>query len=247
MYEQSLLINLLPHRAMKREAGVRDFGVRVALLGILGVLAVLLGAQVIERFTAEQDARNTFLEVEIKKLEAEIAQIATLQAEIDALKARQKAVEDLQSDRNLPVYLFEELVKQTPEGVYLRAAKQDGLKITLSGSAQTQERVSEYLRNVSVTSTWLENPELQEIKLTPTSFKSNDKAYDFVMVVTLKRERKLALPGQNGLPSAGPNNTQSSSPQTQQSGGAQGSSSTGASAIVPLKAYNGSPAAGPAR
>ena len=193
MYQQSLLINLLPHRALKREAGVREFGIRVALFAILGAVMVLLAAQVIERYQANQDQRNAFLGTEIKKLDAEIAQIATLQEEIDALKARQKAVEDLQSDRNLPVYLFEELVKQTPEGVFLKSAKQDGLKVTLNGSAQTQERVSEFLRNVSVTSTWLEKPELQEIKLAPTTFKSSDKAYDFILAVTLKRERKTVI------------------------------------------------------
>ena len=94
----------------------------------------------------------------------QIKDIATLRAEIEALKARQKAVEDLQTDRNMPVHLLNELVKQTPEGVYLTAIKQNGQVVPVNGMAQTNERVSEFLRNTAYNSPWLEQPELVEIK-----------------------------------------------------------------------------------
>ena len=80
---------------------------------------------------------------------SQIKDIANLRAEIEALKARQKAVEDLQTDRNIPVHLLNELVKQTPEGVYLTTVKQDGQVVTVTGIAQTNERVSEFLRNTA--------------------------------------------------------------------------------------------------
>ena len=94
----------------------------------------------------------------------QIKDIATLRAEIEALKARQKAVEGLQTDRNVPVHLLDELVKQTPEGVYLTSIKQSGQVVLVSGLAQTNERVSEFLRNTLYNSPWLEKPELVEIK-----------------------------------------------------------------------------------
>ena len=94
----------------------------------------------------------------------QIKDIATLRAEIESLKARQKAVEDLQIDRNVPVHLLNELVKQTPEGIYFTTIKQDGQVLTVAGIAQTQERVSELLRNTAYSSEWLVKPELVESK-----------------------------------------------------------------------------------
>jgi type IV pilus assembly protein PilN len=94
----------------------------------------------------------------------QIKDIATLRAEIEALKARQKAVEGLQTDRNTPVHLLDELVKQTPEGIYLTSVKQNGKVVLVTGMAQTNERVSEFLRNTLYNSPWLERPELVEIK-----------------------------------------------------------------------------------
>ena len=109
-------------------------------------------------------AKIEALKAEIARLESQIKDIATLRAEIEALKARQKAVEDLQSDRNMPVYLLDELVKQTPEGVYLSAIRQSGQVVTVTGVAQTNERVSEFLRNAQSNSPWLERMDLVEIK-----------------------------------------------------------------------------------
>ncbi|MDB5934832.1 MAG: fimbrial assembly protein, partial [Massilia sp.] len=107
-----------------------------------------------------------------------------------ALKARQQAVEDLQGDRNQPVYLLDELVKQTPTGVYLKSFKQDGQRVTLSGYAQSQERVAEMLRNLTSASPWLEKPELTEVRAAAlTQSKTGRKVVEFTLVVAIKRPR----------------------------------------------------------
>ncbi|KAF1044263.1 PilN domain-containing protein [Xylophilus sp.] len=111
----------------------------------------------------DQQARNQYLQAEIRKLEGQIKEIANLETEIVALQARQSAVENLQADRNLPVYLLSELVKQLPEGVYLTSLKQDGQYATLVGVAQSNERVSEMLRNLGSGTPWFTKPELTEI------------------------------------------------------------------------------------
>ena len=134
-----------------------------ALLGlsaIVGGVIVLAVGGFIANNISDQNLRNTFIKTENTKLDTQIQEIATLKQEIDALKARQQAVEDLQSDRNQPVYLMDELVKQVPEGIYLKALKQSGQRIVLNGYAQSNERVSELLRNLSNNSTWLERPDL---------------------------------------------------------------------------------------
>ena len=119
----------------------------------------------------------------------------TLKQEIQALKARQQAVEDLQGDRNQPVYLLDELVKQTPPGVYLRSFKQDGQKVTLLGYAQSQERVSELLRNVAGVSPWLEKPDLIEVKSTGLGQgRTAKKVVEFNMIVSIKRPRDKDKP-----------------------------------------------------
>jgi len=111
----------------------------------------------------DQQGRNTYLQSEIKVLEGQIKEIATIEEEIAALRARQKAVEDLQSDRNLPVHLLAELVQQLPDGVYITSLKQTNQTVVMQGMAQSNERVSEMLRNLSNNTPWLSKPELVEI------------------------------------------------------------------------------------
>jgi type IV pilus assembly protein PilN len=124
-------------------------------------------------------------------LDKKIGQIATLKQEIEALQARQQAVEDLQGDRNQPVYLLDELVKQTPEGVYLKAFKQDGQKVVMSGYAQSQERVAELLRNLASGSPWLERPDLTEVRAsTLAQSKVGKKVVEFTLSVNIKRSRE---------------------------------------------------------
>jgi Tfp pilus assembly protein PilN len=112
---------------------------------------------------SDQQMRNTVLQSEIKRLEGQIKEIAGLESEIAALRARQQAVEDLQSDRNVPVHLMTELVKQFPDGVYISSMRQERQGVLLQGVAQSNERVSELLRNLANNSDWLTRPELVEI------------------------------------------------------------------------------------
>ncbi|TWO70459.1 PilN domain-containing protein [Caenimonas sedimenti] len=158
-----ILINLLPHREAARKRRREAF---FAALGMSAFVGVLIAGGIYLWYAAQisnQQGRNMVLTNEIKRLEAQIKDIATLQAEIAALRARQQAVEDLQADRNVPVHLLSELVKQLPDGIYLTSMRQAGDTVTLSGVAQSQERVSELLRNLSGGSAWLARPELVEI------------------------------------------------------------------------------------
>ena len=188
-----ILINLLPHREEKRRRRKAAFfaGIGVAALGGLAITAGWYA--VVQSLISEQQGRNAFLVAEIKKLDEQIKDIATLRAEIESLKARQKAVEDLQLDRNLPVHLLNELVRQTPEGVYYASVKQDATTLMLSGIAQTQERVSELLRNTANSSDWLTSPQLIETKATSAGQgRDARRAYDFGVRVNVKRPQAAA-------------------------------------------------------
>ena len=191
-----ILINLLPHREEKRRLRKRAFFVGLVASAVVGAAVVGIWFTALSQMTAAQIARNDFLKTEITRLEAQIKDIATLKAEIEALKARQKAVEDLQSDRNTPVYLLDDLVKHTPEGVYLTSIKQSGQTVALTGVAQTNERVSEFLRNTSYTSTWLERPELVEIKAANVTTAGRDqrRLFEFSMRLTIKRAQTTDAP-----------------------------------------------------
>lgn len=188
-----ILINLLPHREEKRKRRKAAFFLGLGLAAAAGAVIVSIWYLVLQQLTTGQQQRNEFLTVEIRKLEVQIKDIATLRAEIDALKARQKAVEDLQIDRNVPVHVLNELVKQTPEGIYYRTIKQDGQVLSLAGVAQTNERVSELLRNTGNSSEWLVRPELVEIKVATvqTANREQKRLYDFAMRVTIKRPQDV--------------------------------------------------------
>ena len=192
-----ILINLLPHREEKRAARKRAFFVALGVAAVVGAVAVGIWYSLLEQLTSAQQARNAFLKGEIAKLESQIKDIANLRNEIEALKARQRAVEDLQTNRNIPVYLLDELVKQTPEGIYLSSIKQNGGVVTVTGVAQTNERVSEFLRNAQYNSKWLERPELVEIKAVnmTTANKEQRRLYEFSMRVTMKRPSAPAPAG----------------------------------------------------
>ena len=185
-----ILINLLPHREARRQQRKQAFFAGIGMAVLVGAGIVLLWYTAVNTQISTQEEHNQFLTSEIKRLDAQIADVATLKAEIGALKARQKAVEDLQADRNMPVYLLNELVKQTPEGVYLTSIKQGGQQVAITGVAQTNERISEFLRNASSNSPWLEKPQLVSINAqTMQVAGSRDlrRMFAFVMGVTLKR------------------------------------------------------------
>ena len=188
-----ILINLLPHREAarkrRREAFYASLGVAaLAGVGIAGGAYLWLQAQILG-----QQSQNSYIQAEITKLDAEIKQIATLQSEIAALRARQQAVEDLQGDRNLPVHLLNELVRQLPDGAYFVSMKQDNQSVTLQGTAQSNERVSELLRKLGNGSPWLVKPELVEITAGTVNLSQRDqrRVANFTMRVGLKRPTEL--------------------------------------------------------
>jgi len=139
---------------------------------------------------SEQEQRNAFIKTENARLDEEIKEVASLKQEIEALKARQQAVEDLQSDRNQPIYLMDELAQQVPEGVYLKSIKQDAQRVLLNGYAQSNERVSELLRNLGNHSPWLERPDLIEIRSVGIGQgKDAKKVFEFSINAGIKRPR----------------------------------------------------------
>ena len=162
-------INLLPHREARRELKKKVFWAMTALSAVVGVLMIGAVWTVLQGYITGQEARNEFVRAENRKLDVQIKEIATLRQEIDGLRARQRAVEDLQADRNQPVYLLDELVRQVPEGIYLRTLKQEDRRVNISGWAASNERVSEFLRNLQNNSRVLERPELIEIKVATQS------------------------------------------------------------------------------
>ena len=204
-----ILINLLPHREERRKRRKAAFFAGLGVSAIAGLLVVGGWYLVVQQLMANQQQRNQFLTAEIKKLEVQIKDIASLRAEIDSLKARQRAVEDLQVDRNIPVNLLNELVKQTPEGMYLTTLKQDGGTLNLLGIAQTQERVSEFLRNTAYNSEWVIKPDLIETKATT---REQRRLFDFGMRLTVKRPEAEAPDGAASAASRKPSGSASVTP-----------------------------------
>lgn len=181
-------INLLPHREAKRKQKQAAFVVLLALGALVGAAIVLMVGGYNAAQISVQEQRNEVLKKASAELDQQIAEITTLKEEIEALKARQQAVEDLQADRNQPVYLLDELVRQAPEGVQLRTVKQDGQRVVLTGLAQSQERVAALLRNLSGQSPWLERPDLTEVRAS-TLGKNGRKVVEFTLSVAIKRPR----------------------------------------------------------
>lgn len=189
-----ILINLLPHRetARKRRQDVLNVSLGVsALVGGLfaGIIFLWFQTQI-----SVQQGKNQLLQNEIKRFDNQIKEIAGLEAEIAALRARQQAVEDLQADRNLPVHLLAELVKQLPDGVYIASLRQENQNVTLQGVAQSNERVSELLRNLGNNSPWFARPELVEIVAASVSLTPREqrRVSNFVIRVRLIRASDAA-------------------------------------------------------
>lgn len=188
-------INLLPHREEKRKQRKKAFVAMLLLSGVAGALIVLMVGAFFASALSDQEQRNTYIKNENTRLDGEIKEVASLKQEIEALKARQQAVEDLQSDRNQPVYLMDELTQQVPEGVYLKSFKQDGQRVLLNGYAQSNERVSELLRNLGNNSPWLERPDLIEIRsIGIGQGKDAKKVFEFNINVGIKRPRDQDQP-----------------------------------------------------
>jgi type IV pilus assembly protein PilN len=177
-------INLLPHREEARKAKRQHFYLMVGAAVCLAGLVVFLGYTIINGYIARQDSANAFLKAEIAVLDKQLAEIKLLKEKTQALLARKQVIEDLQRDRSETVYLLSELVKQVPEGVYLKSLKQDGAKVNITGYAQSNARVSALMRNLEA-SPWLENPQLVEVKaVVLNGRRSNEFAMNFMLTRT---------------------------------------------------------------
>jgi type IV pilus assembly protein PilN len=193
-------INLLPHRAAKRAAKRREFN--FILLGTLiaAAAAWYIGKVILDEQNAAQQRKNDFIAAENKKLDAQIEEIKKLQDKISALLARKQVVENLQVNRAASVKLFDQLVRQLPEGVYLKAIKQTGNKINLIGLAQSSARVSTLMRNLE-SSPYLQSAELLEIKAVTDR---NQRLNEFSLNISMKglEDPAAAKSAKSGAPAA---------------------------------------------
>ncbi|WP_199138439.1 PilN domain-containing protein [Delftia sp. ASV31] len=201
-----ILINLLPHREATRKRRKEAFQATMVLSALVGLLIIGAVYWWYQMMIEAQQAKNSMLRAQITVLESQIKEIAGLEDEITALRARQKAVEDLQSDRNLPVHMLNELVAQLPDGVYITSIRQDGLAVTMQGTAQSNERVSEMLRNLSEGTPWISKPDLVEIVARTVNVTPKDqrRAAAFNLRFQLTRasvaEKSLSTPANPGKP-----------------------------------------------
>jgi len=179
-------INLLPHREQKRQARQRQF-VSIAIgLVILGAAVVLLVHVALGWQIDIQESRNGLLKTEIGKLDSQIKEIDKLRDQTQALLARKQIVETLQSNRTEAVHLLDQMVRQLPDGIYLKSLRQAGAKVTLVGYAQSSARVSTLMRNIEA-SPWLQNPELVEIKSVVSPTAKDLRVNEFTLNVRLKQ------------------------------------------------------------
>ncbi len=176
-------INLLPWREARRKAHNLQFYILMGMIAGLAASIVLLVHGYYATRISIQAERNRFLKDENAKLDKEIEEIKKLKEEIQALLSRKQVIETLQADRAQTVYLLEQLVRQTPDGVYLKSVKQTGSKVNLTGYAQSNARVSTLMRNFEA-SPYLENPDLVEIKVANVN---NKRLSEFTLNVQLKR------------------------------------------------------------
>ena len=190
-------INLLPHREQKRLARQRQFVSLVIVLAVLGVAIVALVHGILAARIDNQLSRNALLKTEIAKLDDQIKEIDKLRDQIQQVLARKAVVETLQANRNEAVHLLDQLVRQLPEGIYLRSVKQVDKKVTIVGLAQSNARVSTLMRNIEGSS-WLEKPELVEIKLVtmPAAARTEPaRLNEFTLRFDIRRAAAAGTPG----------------------------------------------------
>jgi type IV pilus assembly protein PilN len=183
-------INLLPHREQKRQARQRQFvsiamGLAILGLAVVGLVHVIFAAQI-----ENQQGRNKLLKDEIAKLDEQIKEIDRLREQTQALLSRKQVVETLQTNRTEAVHLLDQMVRQLPDGIYLRSLRQVGPKVTVIGYAQSNARVSTLMRNIE-SSPWLTQPELVEIKSIAApgtrDMKDPPKVNEFTLTFLIKR------------------------------------------------------------
>lgn len=172
-------INLLPWREMRRKEQDRQLlSIGIAASVLMGLI-VFYGYLHVSAMVEGQTKRNQFLEQEIAKVDNEIKEIRELKKKRDALVARMQVIQQLQADRTQIVHAFDELVRRLPEGVYLSSLRQTGKNITMQGVAQSNARVSTFMRNLD-SSNWFQAPELDVINVTA---KGNERVSQFALRV----------------------------------------------------------------
>ena len=199
-------INLLPHREQKRQARQRQFVSLAIGLAILGLAVVLLVHVIFGAQIENQNSRNALLKTEIGKLDEQIKEIDKLREQTQALLARKQVVETLQSNRTDAVHLLDQMVRQLPDGIYLKSLRQVGTKVTMVGYAQSNARVSTLMRNID-SSPWLQQPELVEIKSVPSPLNKDLRVSEFTLNVQVKKavpveEQNAPRPSTAPAPSA---------------------------------------------
>jgi len=192
-------INLLPWREARRKAHNLQFYVLMGMVAGLAASIILLVHGYYATRLSTQTERNKFLTDENTKLDKEIEEIKKLKEEIQALLSRKQVIETLQADRAQTVYLLEQLVRQAPDGVYLKSIRQTGSKVNLSGYAQSNARVSTLMRNLEA-SPYLGNPDLVEIKVATIN---NKRLSEFIMNVSIRRQQSEADAAKGGAAKGG--------------------------------------------
>jgi len=177
-------INLLPWREERRKARRQQFFALSGLISVLAGLIWFLGYGIINGYISTQEGKNAFLTSEIASLDKEIEEIKRLKEQTDSLLSRKRIIESLQANRTETVHLFNQLLRQVPDGVYLKSIKQIGNKINLIGYAQSNARVSTLMRNLE-SSTVMERPELVEIKMSTVGTR---KLSEFNLNITITRQ-----------------------------------------------------------
>ena len=181
-------INLLPWREARRKAHNLQFFILMGMVAGLAASIVLLVHGYYATRISTQTERNRFIKEENVKLDKEIEEIKKLKEEIQALLSRKQVIETLQADRSQTVHLLDQLVRQTPDGVFLSALRQTGAKVNLKGYAQSNARVSTLMRNIEA-SPYLENPDLVEIRVATVDKK---RLSEFTMNFNIKRQQTEA-------------------------------------------------------
>lgn len=178
-------INLLPHREIRRKQQQQQFFVLLAFVIVVGGAVWFVVHSYLEDQLETQQSRNKYLQDEIVKLDKQIAEIQKLKDQTAALLARKRVVETLQSNRSEVVHLLDQLVRQLPDGVYLKSVKQTGTRVTITGLTQSQARVSTLMRNLE-SSPQLESPGLVEIKALQ---QGGQRVNEFIMNINITRAK----------------------------------------------------------
>lgn len=175
-------INLLPWREWERKRKQREFAGMAAAGAVFAAIAVVAGHVQMENMIGGQEERNRFLDAEIKTLDARIVKIKDLESTKAKLLARMNVIQELQSNRPVSVHLMDELVRTLPDGVHLKKFTQKGTDLTMEGVAQSNARVSAYMRNIDG-SLWVGNPKLNVIE---TKSEDRRRVAEFTLLASQK-------------------------------------------------------------